>query len=81
MSKKQRLEQKAAIGFMKVVVTICIITLIVFAVGAYVSAWYSVNTVPVLQVVAAVFGGELLLTVVLKLIQRGEPKNDKEGKG
>ena len=67
--------------FMKVIVTVCITTIIVFAVGAFVSLWFKVNTVPVLQVLAAVFGGELLLTAVLRLSEREEQKKEKEGKG
>jgi len=63
---------------MKIIVSVCIVTLIVFCAAAYVSEWFGVNTVPVLQIVAAVFGGELLLTVVLKLMEKPEPKKDKE---
>ena len=50
-------------------------TVIAFAIAAYVSAWFDVNTVPVLNVIAVCLGGELLLTAALKLMgEKHEPQ-------
>ena len=65
-------------SYMKKIVAVCIATVIVFAVASHVSAWFDVDTVPVLTIVAGIFGGELLLTVVLKLLEKPEPKKNKE---
>jgi len=62
---------------MKIIVGLCIATIITFAAASHVSAWFGVDTIPVLQIVSAIFGGELLLMVVLKLLEKPEPKKDK----
>ena len=54
--------------YMKVIVALCIATVIAFAIGSYVSAWFGVDTVPVLNVIAVCLGGELMLTAALKLM-------------
>ena len=64
MNKKEKAQHQ----FMKIMVAVCIVTVIAFAVAAYVSAWFDVNTVPVLNVIAVCLGGELLLTAALKLM-------------
>jgi len=66
--------------YLKVIVSLCIGTLILFGVAVYVSAWFGVDTVPVLQVMAAVFGGELLLTAILKITEKPTPKKEKKAK-
>ena len=53
---------------MKKIVALCIATVIAFAIGSYVSAWFEVDTVPVLNVVVLCLGGELMLTAALKLM-------------
>jgi len=72
------MKKKEATRFMKIIIMLCIATVIVFAAMAYLSAWFRIDTVPVLQIIAALFGGELLLTVVLKLLEKpgGSPKGD-----
>ena len=59
-------------SYMKKIVAVCIGVIIAFAVGAYVSAWFEVDTVQVLTIVTGVFGGELVLTVLLKLLEKKE---------
>jgi len=66
--------------YLKIIVAICIANLIVFATAAYVSAWFGVDTVPVLQIVAGMFGGELLLTALIEIIKKADPKKPKEEK-
>ena len=71
------MKKKEATRYMKIIVSVCIVTVIVFAAAAYASVWFKVDTVPILQIVATLFGGELLMTVVLKVLEKPE-KKDKE---
>jgi len=53
---------------MKIIVALCIATVIAFAIASYVAAWFDVDTVPVLNVIAVCLGGELMLTAALRLM-------------
>ena len=54
--------------YMKKIVALCIATVIAFAIASYVAAWFDVDTVPVLNVIAVCLGGELMLTAALRLM-------------
>ena len=73
------MNQKAKTRFMTRVVRFCIGFTAVMIVACYVARWFGVDTSHELTVTATVFGGELLLTVVLRLTEK-EPEK-KEGGG
>lgn len=76
------MNKKSKTRFMKMVVWFCIAFTALVIVACYVAAWFGVDTDSVLTHTCAVFGGELLLTVVLRLLEKESPaKEKKEGNG
>ena len=74
--------EKKKVRFLQKMVTFCIGFIVCIIMGGYFSAWFpGVNEElikKVIDVTAAVFGGELLLTVVIKLIEPITEKQDKK---
>jgi len=64
--------------YLKTIVATCIVAIISFAAASHVSAWFGVDTVPVLQIVSGTLGGELILSVVVLIAKRPNQKKDKE---
>ncbi len=62
--------------WMKGIVKYCIVFTSVVIVACYIASWFGIDTDAQLQVTAMVFGGELLMTVVIKLM--GDSKEKKE---
>lgn len=54
--------------YLKWIVVYCIALLTLVIVAVYIAAWYGVDTGNVLTATCGVFGGELLLTVVIKIM-------------
>ncbi len=76
------MKKKSKARFMKVIVWTCIGFTALVILACYVAAWFGVDTDSVLTHTCAVFGGELLLTVVLRLLEKEEKNNEsKEGNG
>ena len=79
------LQKKEAVRYLQRIVTLCIVNVMGFSITSYVAAWFDVNTVPILAIVVGVFGLELILTAVIKLVGKEEPKKEtdkkKEGNG
>lgn len=76
------MNKKSKTRFMKMVVWFCIAFTALVIGACYVAAWFGVDTDSVLTHTCAVFGGELLLTVVLRLLEKeGSTKEKKEGNG
>jgi len=71
------LSKKEKIRFLTRTVQFCIRFTAVMVVACYIGRWFEVDTTHELTVTATVFGGELLLTAVLQLLDK-EPKKDKE---
>ncbi len=62
--------------FLKTIVWTCIRFLMLMFVACYVAAWFGVDTDSILTHACTVFGGELLLAVVLKLSGDKDAKKD-----
>lgn len=54
--------------YLKWIVTYCIALLTLVIIAVYVAAWFGVDTGNVLTASCGVFGGELLLTVLIKIM-------------
>jgi hypothetical protein len=59
--------------YMKRIVGLCLTTLILMFIASYFLACMGVDTNTILTLGCSVFGGELLLTVILKLIEKDSP--------
>lgn len=67
------MNQKQKSRWMKIIVAFCLIFCACFAVGAFVAMWFNVDETEILKVVFGLFGGELLMNLVIKLVK------DKDG--
>ncbi len=54
--------------YLKRIVAYCIALLTIVIVAVYIAAWFDVDTGNLLTATCGVFGGELLLTVVIKIM-------------
>lgn len=72
------MNNKAKTRFMKMVVWFCIAFTALVIVACYVASWFGVDTDSVLTHTCAVFGGELLLTVVLRLLEKEDATQKKK---
>lgn len=64
--------------WMKRVVGLCLLFCATFAVATYVGLYFGVDALDVLKVVVGLFGGELVMTLIIKLIgDSGERKKDR----
>ena len=68
------LQKREAVRYLQRIVTLCIVTVISFAIASFVAALYGVDTVPILAIVVGVFGLELILAAVIKLTEN--PKKE-----
>jgi hypothetical protein len=66
--------EKSKMRFLKKIVLFCITFTALTAIAEYVAAWFGVDTSSVTTAVYAVYGGELLLSAVLRLSEK-----DKKG--
>lgn len=73
------MNKKAKTRFMKFIVWFCILFTALVIVACYVAAWFGVDMDSVLTHTCAVFGGELLLTVVLRLLEKDDIDKGKGG--
>ena len=71
--------QKAKTRFMTRMVRFCIGFTAFMIIACYVARWFGVDTSHELTITATVFGGELLLTVVLKLLEKDKKEDAKDG--
>ena len=69
------MNQKTKTRFMTRIVRFCIGFTAVMIVACYVASWFGVDTDHVLTITATVFGGELLLTVVLELLKKDKKED------
>ena len=67
------LKRWEAVRYLQRIVTLCIVNVMGFSIASFIAAWYGVDTVPILAIVVGVFGLELILTAVIKLV---EPKKE-----
>ena len=59
---------RVKIRFLKIVVTTCIITIIIFGIATHVATWFHIDTVPTYSLICGVFGGNLVITALIQLI-------------
>ena len=64
--------------FMKRIVSHCLAMLTGSTIASYIIALFGIDTVPILTLVFGGFGGELLLTVIIKLVEKEEKQEEKE---
>ena len=64
------MNQKTKTRFMTRIVRFCIGFTAVMIVACFIARWFGVDTSHELTITATVFGGELLLTVVLELLKK-----------
>lgn len=55
-------------SYMRIIVALCLGFLAAFCVAAYVALWFGVDTINVLKIVAAIFGGELVMMLLKKML-------------
>ncbi|MDL2318055.1 hypothetical protein LJC74_03040 [Eubacteriales bacterium OttesenSCG-928-A19] len=65
---------------MKRIVSHCLAMLTLCSITSYILAAFGIETVPILTLVFSGFGGELLLTVVIKLGEKSGTKEKQEEK-
>ena len=61
------MSNKETARFLKIVVWYCIILMTLVIVACYIAAWHGVNTDHILTTSGLIFGGELIVSAVLRL--------------
>ena len=65
--------------WMKRIVALCLLFCAVMVVATYIAAWFAVDTAVVMTCACVLFGGELVMTLVIKIIGDRGAKPEKKG--
>ncbi len=59
------------------IVALCLLFCAVVIIATYIARWWDVDTVPVMTCCCGLYGGELLLLMVKRLMAKDEPRGSK----